>query len=404
MSTSDDESDLGDYAQDVGARDVVPVDREAYPLDNDRYWDETYDDDEMDEASARPTEILIIPGGTDPIYSIKRRRRPLAMQWLIIVIVICLSLSALVSISPLDDRAVANGLTLNPFNALANAIVGNLNQGGSHTYRARSGDTFTAIAQAQNVTVAGIYKLNNLYATDEIQIGKEYQIPNDSNYGANFVAPLPPGANIAGDLYPAQNYNPPGNICNFCAVGGVDNGPGGTCTPNWQLLTLGDVVGYHLINPDQPVAPASGTSRWVRGFTGDGYVDPHSGVDISTQQFDTPIYAAQDGQVIFAPSQWESGKGGLTVKINHCGGLATSYSHLARIVVKVGDNVKQGQIIGYQGSTGNSTGPHLHYMVWWHNVPFDALCAYPQGLDGYMSSNHYGGCPPNLIKGSYWNR
>ena len=85
----------------------------------------------------------------------------------------------------------------------------------------------------------------------------------------------------------------------------------------------------------------------------------HEGLDLGAA-YGTPIAAAAAGVVIYAG--WEGGYGNLTV-IDHGGGLATAYGHQSRIAVSVGQSVAQGEIIGNVGSTGHSTGPHLHFEV-----------------------------------------
>jgi murein DD-endopeptidase MepM/ murein hydrolase activator NlpD len=85
----------------------------------------------------------------------------------------------------------------------------------------------------------------------------------------------------------------------------------------------------------------------------------HTGIDLGAS-YGTPIAAAAAGTVIYAG--WLGGYGNLTV-IDHGGGLATAYGHQSRIAVSFGEQVAQGQTIGYVGSTGHSTGPHLHFEV-----------------------------------------
>ena len=85
----------------------------------------------------------------------------------------------------------------------------------------------------------------------------------------------------------------------------------------------------------------------------------HEGIDLGAP-YGTPIAAAAAGVVIYAG--WEGGYGNLVV-IDHGGGLATAYGHQSRIAVALGESVGQGHIIGYVGSTGHSTGPHLHFEV-----------------------------------------
>lgn len=85
----------------------------------------------------------------------------------------------------------------------------------------------------------------------------------------------------------------------------------------------------------------------------------HTGIDISAPK-GTPIYATGDGVVT---STGKEGGYGITCQINHGYGYETLYGHLSKVVVKQGQKVKRGEIIGYVGSTGLSMAPHLHYEV-----------------------------------------
>lgn len=85
----------------------------------------------------------------------------------------------------------------------------------------------------------------------------------------------------------------------------------------------------------------------------------HEGVDIDAP-YGAPVRATGDGRVIFAG--WKSGYGELVV-IDHGYGYQTAYGHNSKIKVRVGQAVKRGDVIAYVGSTGRSTGPHLHYEV-----------------------------------------
>lgn len=85
----------------------------------------------------------------------------------------------------------------------------------------------------------------------------------------------------------------------------------------------------------------------------------HHGIDLAAPT-GTPVYATADG--IVGRADWYSNYG-LYISINHGGAMETRYAHLSRLAVAAGDNVKKGDLIGYVGSTGRSTGPHLHYEV-----------------------------------------
>jgi len=92
-----------------------------------------------------------------------------------------------------------------------------------------------------------------------------------------------------------------------------------------------------------------------------GYTKMHKGIDFAART-GTPIYAAGDGKVNYAGRKGGYGK---YIKIKHNNGYETAYAHLSKYAkgMKNGRRVKQGQIIGYVGSTGRSTGPHLHYEI-----------------------------------------
>lgn len=115
-----------------------------------------------------------------------------------------------------------------------------------------------------------------------------------------------------------------------------------------------------LIWPVQGVLTSPFGMRWGR---------MHEGIDIGAST-GTPIYAAASGTVVYAG--WEGGYGNLTV-IDHGGGLATAYGHQSHLAVSNEQVVTRGQVIGYVGSTGHSTGPHLHFEVRVNGAPNDPL-------------------------------
>ena len=106
------------------------------------------------------------------------------------------------------------------------------------------------------------------------------------------------------------------------------------------------------------------------------YGNGHTGIDIvGTGHTTDNIIAHSDGKIIFCQSGYGNNKGstgnasyGNCIKIQHANGYATLYAHLSSINVKYGDVVKQGQVIGYMGNTGNSYGAHLHFEVWRNGV------------------------------------
>lgn len=103
----------------------------------------------------------------------------------------------------------------------------------------------------------------------------------------------------------------------------------------------------------------------------------HPGVDMPATR-GTPICASMGGRVIFSGY---AGGYGLTIEIEHRNNYITKYAHNSALFVKKGDFVKKGQIIGLVGSTGNSTGPHLHFEIRSRDVPLDPLDFLPKNED-----------------------
>ena len=119
-----------------------------------------------------------------------------------------------------------------------------------------------------------------------------------------------------------------------------------------------------FLGDDTPVTTPTG---WpTDGFISSGYglrwngAEFHQGIDIAAEM-GTPIVATADGVVTIAG--WNAGGYGNMVDIDHGSGVSTRYGHASAVVVTVGQRVRRGQIIAYVGSTGHSTGPHLHYEV-----------------------------------------
>ncbi|WP_292939682.1 M23 family metallopeptidase [Novosphingobium sp.] len=130
-----------------------------------------------------------------------------------------------------------------------------------------------------------------------------------------------------------------------------------------SFTSLADLAGGGQIDSGLFGAPVSGhvTSGYgMRRHPILGYVRMHSGVDFAAS-WGSPIYAVTDGRVEYAG--WHGGHGNY-VRLDHGSGIATGYGHMSRIAVAPGTTVRRGQIIGYVGSTGLSTGAHLHYEVY----------------------------------------
>lgn len=110
---------------------------------------------------------------------------------------------------------------------------------------------------------------------------------------------------------------------------------------------------------------------------------PHNGLDIGVP-IGTPIYAASDGEVIASDnndtSRWGKYQYGKYVMIKHDNNLATLYAHLSQQLVRKGDVVHRGDLIGYSGNTGYSVGPHLHFGLYWAPSVFEKSIPPAAGL------------------------
>lgn len=145
-------------------------------------------------------------------------------------------------------------------------------------------------------------------------------------------------------LMKGEGYCGGTDIWGTCAKATTNSGVMGTGV--MQRPLVGAIVTQVFANPEY--------QRWC------GCTKPHSGIDLAAA-YGTPITASDSGQVIWTGWDW-SGLG-WAVKISHGNYIATIYGHLASYKVTTGQNVTKGDVIGYEGSTGDSTGPHLHFML-----------------------------------------
>jgi hypothetical protein len=194
-------------------------------------------------------------------------------------------------------------------------------------YQWKEGDRLDAVAAKYSVKSDDIllWVSNNLdILNPEIKPGDFIMIPGGIGEYTQWVVPvIPTGKN--------------GAVATL-------SGPG-ACT----------VMGYVLIGTNTFIWPAGN-----RSISGNDYWDGHQGIDIAAGD-GAPIYASDNGTVVYAG--WNANGYGNTVMIDHGTGYATLYAHLSAVNVACAVGVAQGQVIGYGGSTGNSTGPHLHFEL-----------------------------------------
>lgn len=143
-------------------------------------------------------------------------------------------------------------------------------------------------------------------------------------------------------------------------------------------MSAGHSTKYRFIwpEPQAQISQPFGPSPYPFEPPYGGYAHFHTGMDL-VEPFGSPVFAADDGIVALVGST-ASGYGTYVV-VAHSGGLDTLYGHLSAALVKVGQQVTQGQAVGMEGSTGNSTGAHLHFELRINQKPVDPAPYLPPG-------------------------
>jgi LysM repeat protein len=187
-------------------------------------------------------------------------------------------------------------------------------------YTVKIGDTLSGIGQAYGLKLATLRVKNNLSDVDAIKPGQELTIPVQDLSDKAIQA--------AEDRKKASTQLATAKKTKIASASG----------------------GYGLSVP----ISHNGISR--------GLVGGHTGIDYRANT-GTPVVAATDGTVAIADASGWNGGYGVTVLLSHSGGKTTRYGHLSRLAVRQGERVSRGQVIGYSGNTGRSTGPHLHFEL-----------------------------------------
>lgn len=232
-------------------------------------------------------------------------------------------------------------------------------------YVVRAGDTLSEIAHMFNVSVNTIIWANDLKNARDVHPGDTLVILPVSGVERTVVK---------GDTLKsiAKKFN--ADADEIAAFNGLDVGaplavgstiiiPGGEIAPPPTPVAVpGKIVKEPLLGGGGP-AIAGYFSNPIPGALFTQGLHGWNGVDLGASR-GTPILAAADGIVIVARNNgaWNGGYGNYVV-ISHPNGTQTLYSHMSRAAVTIGRSVSAGELIGYVGSTGYSTGPHLHFEV-----------------------------------------
>ncbi len=233
-------------------------------------------------------------------------------------------------------------------------------------YQVETGDTLSGVSQKFGISIDSIRWANDLASINAIKPGQILKIPptngvihkvkkGDTVYSVAKYYSIDPQGIVD---YPFNTFI---NDETFAlAVGQTLIIPDGTM-PKVELWSPGQVY-IAQRTPDAGTVVASGAFVWpTSGKITQRFVWYHKGVDIANKA-GTPVLVADAGKVII--SGWPDNVGyGNRIFIDHGNGFITVYAHLSRIDVTVGQTVNRGNVIGLIGSTGRSTGPHLHFEI-----------------------------------------
>ena len=182
------------------------------------------------------------------------------------------------------------------------------------------GQTLKGIAKKYGVDVSDIAGFNGIAEDAQLSVGDELIIP-DGQMTDDGGSPSKTSSNSSSSSKSKKVY--------------------------YETYNLANYTGY-FINP----VPGARLSQGIHD---------NNAVDLAIAK-GTPIHAAAAGEVIFAKMGWNGAFGGLVI-IDHANGTQTLYAHQSQVLAHVGDEVSRGDVIGLVGSTGHSTGPHLHFEV-----------------------------------------
>lgn len=224
-------------------------------------------------------------------------------------------------------------------------------------YTVRSGDTISSICLRYGLSNVGtLISVNNIKNVRALAAGQKLKIPNYDGVvytvrSGDTLEGLSVRYNVTVENLLDVNDLPsdtviPGNVL-FIPGGKLDN------------ETLQNALGNSFICPlSCSYRISSYFGNRADPFT--GVASSHTGIDLAVAK-GTPIRASKGGTVITAG--WSNTYGNYVI-ISHSGGYQTLYAHMTKYTVKKGQTVNQGELIGYVGSTGYSTGPHLHFGVY----------------------------------------
>lgn len=214
------------------------------------------------------------------------------------------------------------------------------------TYTVAPGESIAQIAAKFNLHVASILDANQIKAEDskKIKTGSILKIPSsDTSTSSDWIVAI----NVADEAERQARAKKiaESNKAKQLALSKA-------LTKN-SKQTSSAYEGVDTGGLSFPLASSRGVSQ--------GFGRGHTGIDYMANT-GTPVYAAADGKIVITSAGWSGGYGNQIV-IDHGGSRATRYAHLSSIAKSSGSRVSRGELIGYSGNTGRSTGPHLHFEL-----------------------------------------
>ncbi len=216
-------------------------------------------------------------------------------------------------------------------------------------YIVQAGDSFWSIGQRFGVDAENLAQANEMDLSEPLEVGQSLEIPETTaktyqvKAGENLWAIAGRYGIPVGTLVKANNVSNPDDL----QVGQVLMLPSRTSISRGMAVT-GAASGFAW-----PITgPITSRFGWRNG-------ELHTGIDIAADK-GAEITASKAGTVVYAG--WANGYG-LALKLDHGDGYETLYAHTSKLLVSLGDQVYAGRVIAKVGSTGNSTGPHLHFEV-----------------------------------------
>ncbi|MES2029208.1 MAG: peptidoglycan DD-metalloendopeptidase family protein [Pseudomonadota bacterium] len=242
--------------------------------------------------------------------------------------------------------------------------------GTSTTHFVNRGDTLMSISRRNNVPVAELARANGLAPTAQLKLGSKITVP-----AARTAAAAPAAAPLAAPAPAAVAAAPAGAVTTAPATRVAATEPAQKARLASATTTPEETT------PESPTKAADATGalptfRWpVRGRVVTGYGaktngKSNDGINVAVPE-GTPIKAAEDGVVAYSGNELK-GYGNL-VLVRHSNGYVTAYAHASELMVKRGETIKRGQVIGKSGQSGEVTSPQLHFEIRRGSSPVDPL-------------------------------